>query len=730
MPLSVVAIVFFIARARAQIGCCFFSPEVVVGDQWCASCEVWAETGNFCAESAENCGGCGHTWCVDGVATADGSDDDVMKGDDDDVLATLAPVTPSPAPTIVATPGCCFVPEEKDRCSRCEIWAEAGNYCAESPENCATCEHIWCDADGTTILDGSADEIVPGQWYNATYTTGYWDCCKPSCSWPSKGNVDYPVRMCEAETGLTLSNPNTESVCDDGTAASCSDNIPFTIHENLTMGFAAAAVGGISGLNGDENCGQCFELKWTDDIHTDSQGNTWGGAHPDIVGKSHVIQVTNIGYDVTGDHSFDLQIPGAGQGIFDTGCVIQFPGYSKGDFDCAFCHPVFRSYLSTENNEVVTTSGDVNYGGCDTIDGCARLPEELQPGCEWRYSPLYRWLADGGQSNNPFVLFRRVQCPEDLVAITGTTPLDDANYPLHTYFNSTPAPSRAPSRKVFIESAPSSAPSSDKVSIEPAPPSRAPSSDKVSIEPAPPSRAPSSSGVSIEPAPTGGRNCSDSKGWHKTGDTAKDCDWVASFVPTRCAVKGEDGESETFAYTSCPETCGTCSQTACEGDSASWYLGDTPSRDCTWVHAAAGPRCHKKAADGTYGFEACSWACGACSYDGCEDDEKWTKNGEPSKDCSWVAEAKGNRCIVIGDDGNYAYQSCRAACHACFVATQGSVTDDNCTNDDTWHKAGDTAKDCDWATSRVSSFVPKRCLVKGEDDRWGFEGCSVACGTC
>ena len=33
------------------------------------------------------------------------------------------------------------------------------------------------------------------------------------------------------------------------------------------------------------------------------------------MGKSHIIQVTNIGYDVSGDHSFDLQIPGAGQGI-------------------------------------------------------------------------------------------------------------------------------------------------------------------------------------------------------------------------------------------------------------------------------------------------------------------------------------------------------------------------------------------------------------------------------
>jgi len=47
-----------------------------------------------------------------------------------------------------------------------------------------------------------------------------------------------------------------------------------------------------------------------------------------------VVQVTNIGYDVSGEHSFDLQIPGAGQGIFTNGCTAQFSGHSSGDFDC------------------------------------------------------------------------------------------------------------------------------------------------------------------------------------------------------------------------------------------------------------------------------------------------------------------------------------------------------------------------------------------------------------
>lgn len=292
---------------------------------------------------------------------------------------------------------CCFYPETSDRCSFCASYAADSNYCASGQTACEVdCDHVWCE-------DAQEEEpVTPGRWYTGTYTTGYWDCCKPSCSWPDKGDVDNPVRMCAAETGATLDDANTPSVCDGGTAASCADNQPFDVSDGLTMGFAAAAVGGISGLNGDSNCGQCFELVWTDETF-----DYGGGAHPSIVGNTHIIQVTNIGFDVSGDHAFDLQIPGAGQGLFDTGCAVQFPGFATGDFDC-----------------------DTNYGGCSTVDGCDRLPDALRPGCQWRYSSSYMWMIDQGTSDNPYVRFQRVQCPDQLVAITGTRPNDDDDYPV------------------------------------------------------------------------------------------------------------------------------------------------------------------------------------------------------------------------------------------------------------------------------------------------------------
>lgn len=213
--------------------------------------------------------------------------------------------------------------------------------------------------------------------------------------------MSQPAKSCDALTGNVLQDPNVESVCQGGTAAACADQAPFLYSADLAMGFAAAAVSGSHGLTGDANCGQCFELKFVDQAHSD--GN-WGGAHSSLVGKRMIVQVTNIGYDVSGDHSFDLQIPGAGQGAFTDGCVAQFPVHSAGDFDC-----------------------DNNYGGCSSKEGCARLPEVLRGGCEWRFDWIH-WLEDEGKTNNPYVDFRRVRCPDQLTSISGSVPTDDDEF--------------------------------------------------------------------------------------------------------------------------------------------------------------------------------------------------------------------------------------------------------------------------------------------------------------
>ena len=121
--------------------------------------------------------------------------------------------------------GCCFWPQSDDRCDvGCESIAESSNYCAGGVDECnVDCGAVWC-YDGPQPSREPTRSRAPtpegGAWHEGTYTTGYWDCCKPSCSWSGKGDVDAPVRSCEAETGDVLSSPDVTSVCDGGTAAS------------------------------------------------------------------------------------------------------------------------------------------------------------------------------------------------------------------------------------------------------------------------------------------------------------------------------------------------------------------------------------------------------------------------------------------------------------------------------------------------------------------------------
>mmetsp|Transcript_124940 Transcript_124940/g.249466 ORF Transcript_124940/g.249466 Transcript_124940/m.249466 type:complete len:462 (-) Transcript_124940:295-1680(-) len=328
---------------------------------------------------------------------------------------TTTPVTTTPAPTPAPTsapPAYCSDAQTDCRATKCCIdpnmrcysknnwWAECLNKSSCEPGIHAEDPVKYRSNWSCTELSGPTQPPFHG-WNYGTWTTGYWDCCKPSCAWPRKGNQSRPVRSCHARTGKWLHNASEISVCSGGVAASCTSHHPFMVNDGLSMGFAAAAVrGGAHHLTGDTNCGQCYELVFTDEQHP-GPNNSWGGAGEDLVDKRMIVQITNIGDDVDGNQTFDIQIPGAGLGMQTTGCTAQFPGTKKDDFDCG-----------------------KRYGGCDSIKGCNKLPKDLQTGCRWRYT-WYHWLKKGGRTNNPYVKFRRVKCPLQLTAISGSVPNDE-----------------------------------------------------------------------------------------------------------------------------------------------------------------------------------------------------------------------------------------------------------------------------------------------------------------
>lgn len=100
--------------------------------------------------------------------------------------------------------------------------------------------------------------------------------------------------------------------------------------------------------------------------------------------------------------------------------------------------------------------------------------------------------------------------------------------------------------------------------------------------------------------------CADSESWHKKGDTAKVCAWVAALPDKRCVVKGE---ASVLAFEECAQACGSCG-TACV-DSTTWHKSGDPAKDCAWVKRFQN-RCAAKSSDGTFAFQACRRVCASC----------------------------------------------------------------------------------------------------------------------
>ncbi|KAJ3341434.1 hypothetical protein HDU93_004835 [Gonapodya sp. JEL0774] len=213
---------------------------------------------------------------------------------------------------------------------------------------------------------------VPGGRTGSANTTTYWDCCKPSCGWLSNsGLTGVAARSCAA-SGATLTAKNVKNPCggggitgpEDGFAYACTDAVPIVVNSDLAYGFAALPFPDV------EECCACYELTFTSSA---------------IAGKRMVVQKINNGRDLA-TTQFDLQIPGGGLGIFD-GCSRQF---------------------GVDAN----TNWGFRYGGVTNVTGCGVLPSALQEGCAFRFG----WFMG---ANSPSATYRRVTCPDALVAKSG-----------------------------------------------------------------------------------------------------------------------------------------------------------------------------------------------------------------------------------------------------------------------------------------------------------------------
>ncbi|KAF2268136.1 hypothetical protein CC78DRAFT_589114 [Lojkania enalia] len=206
------------------------------------------------------------------------------------------------------------------------------------------------------------------------WTTRFWDCCKPSCSWNGKADFSQPVQTCNKEDN-PLKDFNAGTGCNGGDAFSCSNQQPWAVNDTFSYGFAGIY---ITGHVEDFWCCACYRLNFTSDPLTN---------------KSMIIQASNTAYDVTTTNRFSLAIPGGNTTSYDA-CASQF-GVEQSVF------------------------GQTNQGVASRED-CDNLPESLQAGCQWRFD----WFMD---ASYPSATFERVVCPSELTEITGCTRKDDSS---------------------------------------------------------------------------------------------------------------------------------------------------------------------------------------------------------------------------------------------------------------------------------------------------------------
>ncbi|MBN2718552.1 MAG: hypothetical protein JXX14_22095 [Deltaproteobacteria bacterium] len=212
-------------------------------------------------------------------------------------------------------------------------------------------------------------------------TTRYWDCCKPSCGWNNGGYT--PTTCCTQSNSVHTNSWDSQSGCAGGDVYTCWSNRPWAVNSKLAYGFTAVQAG-----SSQFGCGECIQLEFTSGT---------------VEGKTMIVQVTNIGGDVS-SNQFDLMIPGGGVGLFD-GCSKQW-GVSSSELGSTY-GGFYDWCLKNENTLMAALE-------C-TIDKCnsvfANKPD-LKDGCMW----FIKWFRG---ANNPAVKWQKVNCPQELKAISG-----------------------------------------------------------------------------------------------------------------------------------------------------------------------------------------------------------------------------------------------------------------------------------------------------------------------
>lgn len=236
------------------------------------------------------------------------------------------------------------------------------------------------DSEGTGGMTEEEVTLPDLQGGENGFSTRYWDCCKPSCSWTA--NASIPVDSCDINDNNIGVNDGDKNGCEDGGSAfTCHNWAPWAKSDTLSYGFAA---------HNGAPCGTCFQVRF-------SGSSSRGTPTPGIEGKQMVVQVTNIG-GIEGNQ-FDILIPGGGVGDFN-GCSKQW-GISDSEEDLGVRYGGFRSRCNADANCI--------RGMCENAFGDS---PELMAGCDWYID----WFQ---MADNPDIRYQEIECPQEILDRSG-----------------------------------------------------------------------------------------------------------------------------------------------------------------------------------------------------------------------------------------------------------------------------------------------------------------------
>ena len=238
---------------------------------------------------------------------------------------------------------------------------------------------------------GTGGMLKPGPGEPLRLTSGnngwgsrYWDCCKPACGWKANVRSGNPITSCSKDN-QNLGSYDTKNACEGGGSAyMCWSQVPWSISDTMSYGFAAASAGNYV-------CGRCYQVQFTGAGHN----GTDAGA-TSLNGKSMIVQVINNG-GVASDQ-MDLLIPGGGVGALNA-CSSQWGSANLGS--------QYGGFAATCKNDKTCIQQMCTAAFAGKAD--------LQAGCDW----FLNWF---NAADNPAFLFKQIACP---AAITQKSGLQD-----------------------------------------------------------------------------------------------------------------------------------------------------------------------------------------------------------------------------------------------------------------------------------------------------------------